>query len=238
MFEVLVYSGLAGTATCIGVLLVMYYRGFKRYTVYFISFAVGILLGASFLELMPEAIKYTPLYAHLTMLIGFLLFYLLENVVIFHSCSEADCKLHRLGWMSFFGLFLHSLIDGVAIGAGFEISHSLGTATALAVIFHKLPAGIITTSLLLKANFKRRATFFYSLMVALATPLGAVLTKSIAYRFTETTMGIMLALVAGSFIYIAAADLIPLTHDEHNILNIAQVFFGVAVILGVEMLFG
>ncbi len=238
MLDVIIYSGFAGIVTCVGVVLVLYYEGLKRYTVYLVSFAVGILLGASFFNLIPEAIQFIPSYASMTVLAGFLLFYLLENVVIIHSCAEAECKLHRLGWMSFWGLFFHSLMDGVAIGAGFEVSKSLGIVTALAVIFHKLPGGIITAGLLLKANFKRRTTLYYSLSVGLATPFGAIITNLLAYQLTETIMGVLLASVAGSFIYVAAADLIPLTHDEHNIVNIFQVFLGVGVIFGVKAFLG
>jgi zinc transporter ZupT len=238
MLNVIVYSGFAGVVTCLGVVLILHYQGLKAYMAYFVSFAVGILLGASFFDLIPRATELIADRALMAVLAGFLLFYLLENIVVIHSCTEAECKLHRLGWMSFFGLFFHSLVDGVAIGAGFEISHSLGVVTALAVIFHEFPEGMITTTLLLQANFQRRQTLIYSLLVGLATPLGAVFTNLFAYRLTKATMGILLALAAGSFLYVAAADLIPITHDEHDRLNILPVLLGVVVVFGVDMLLG
>ena len=74
--------------------------------------------------------------------------------------------------------------------------------------------------------------------MALATPFGAIITKLFAYQLTETTMGLLLALAAGSFIYVAATDLIPLTHDEHNVVNILQVLLGVGVIFGVGVFLG
>jgi zinc transporter ZupT len=63
-----------------------------------------------------------------------------------------------------------------------------------------------------------------------------VITSLFAYKLTEATMGAMLALVAGSFLYVAAADLIPITHEENNKMNIVYVFFGVGVVFGVDKL--
>jgi zinc transporter ZupT len=235
MLHTILYSSFAGMVTCLGTVLVMnYHERLKDYMVYFVSFAVGGLLGASFFEIIPEAMELIAERALTVVLIGFLIFYLLENVFIIHSCAEAECDLHTLGWMSLFGLFFHSFVDGVAIAAGFEVDQSLGVIAALAVIFHEFPEGMITTSLLLKANFERRPTMIYSIFVGLATPLGAILTGLFAQELSGKVVGIMLALAAGSFLYVASADLIPITHHEHKKLNMVAVLLGVAIVFGVH----
>ncbi len=209
-------------------LLVLYKEGFERYSVYFVSLAVGVLLGASFLELIPEAMEILPKQSLLFVLLGFLSFYLLENMVIIHSCPEGDCPRHQIvGWMSFLGLLFHSLVDGIAIGAGFGLMKGLGIMIALAVIFHEFPEGVLTTALLLKAEFPRRRILFFAISVALATPVGVILSYAAARDLHPSILAALLAFTAGTFLYIAATDLLPETHKDYKKSNIFLVFFGV-----------
>ena len=99
---------------------------------------------------------------------------------------------------------------------GFEAGPTLGIITALAVLLHELPEGITVTGILLYGAMKRTKVFFYSLIVALATPLGAILSYLFLRGISPNIVGALLALAAGSFIYIAAADLIPETHKARN----------------------
>ena len=236
--QVIIYGGLAGFATILGILLILYKRDLaKKYSVYLVSFAAGVLLGASFFDLIPEAIEHNP-QSLMLVLGGIMIFYFLEHFIVVHICKEEDCKKHRFGIMTIVGLGLHSLIDGVAIGVGFGISSSLGLITALAVISHEIPEGIIASSLLLSSNFERKKGILYSTLVAVATPIGAILTFFFVGSFSESVLGMLLAMTAGSFIYIAAADLIPETHEKSSRKAGIMILVGIAFLYFVSRFFG
>src|SRR3989344_4648623 len=114
-------SVLAGITTILGTFLVLWKDKFtKKYSILFISFAVGTLLGASFFELIPESLELLD-NALIFILAGFIFFYLLENLIVVHICKEGDCTKHRIGTMAIIGIGFHSLIDGIVIAVGFEI---------------------------------------------------------------------------------------------------------------------
>jgi len=236
--NVLIFSGLAGFSTLLGVWLVNKNEKFtKKYSILFISLAAGVLLGASFFQLIPQSMALNN-SALLIILIGFLVFFLLENLVVVHICKEGDCTKHRIGTMAVLGIGFHSLIDGIVIGIGFGISNVLGIIAAVAVISHEFPEGILTYSTLIHSKFDKVKSLLYSIGVALATPIGAVLTFLFIGDVSNAMLGGVLALAAGSFLYIASSDLIPETHEKFSRLNAFLVIFGVAFIFIIERLLG
>lgn len=228
---VLAYSLIAGASALIGTFLVMYKEAWcTKNSIFLISFASGVMLAIAFFHLIPEAVglhsdAVTVIFA------GFLLLYLLQQVMMFHACHDEACHVHRLSVLSTIGLTLHSLLDGIAIGVGFEAGEALGFMLTLAVILHKLPDGITITGILLHAKRERRIVILYSALVALATPAGAVLAFFLLQGIAPSTLGLFLAFMAGSFLYLAAADLLPETHKEHNRANAIFFFLGIAVIV-------
>ncbi|MEK6932866.1 MAG: ZIP family metal transporter [Nanoarchaeota archaeon] len=236
-FNILFYSGIAGFATIIGILLVLYAKNFTRkYSIYIVSFAAGVLLTFALTHLIPDSLE---LYDNSLMivLLGFLIFYLIEHFVMHHSFHESYETKHNAGKTAVIGLGFHSLIDGVVIGAGFEISTELGFITTLAVIAHELPEGMTSMAVLLHANIKKFWAVFYSFLVALATPFGATLTLFFLNDITESILGILIALSAGSFLYVAASDLVPETHEQYNKKNALFLVIGIVFVLVLGMLF-
>ncbi len=238
VFNIIILSTLAGLATMAGVYLVHLNEKFtKKYSVLFISFAAGTLLGASFFELIPESFELNDA-SLLLILFGFITFYLLENLVVVHICKETDCKIHRIGTMAIIGVGFHSLIDGIIISVGFHISFALGIASAIAVIAHEFPEGIVTYSTLIHSGYDKTKSLLFSLLVALATPFGAFITLPFIQYFTQQMLGGLLGLAAGSFLYIASSDLIPETHKKFNKLNALLVVFGIIFLFVIEKVFG
>jgi ZIP family zinc transporter/zinc and cadmium transporter len=236
--SVIAYGSIAGLATILGMLLVLYKHKFAiKYSIYFVSFAVGILLGVTFFNLIPESIE---LYSQalIYVLVGFIVFYLLENLVVIHSCKEEDCEKHRISIMSVIGLGFHSLIDGIAIGVGFGISKEVGIVTGLGVTFHEFPEGIITLSLLFDSKIKRIKSIVYTVIVAIATPIGAIASFFLIKELSGNVLGLLIALAAGSFLYIAASDLIPETHKRFNKFNAVIVLIGIIFIYLITNLLG
>ncbi len=231
------YSTMAGLATIIGIYAIVLNEKFaKKYTHQLMSFAAGILLATAFLHLIPEASELSGEHAFLYVLAGFCIFYVLESIIMVHAGPELHHISHFKGEgmatsakMAFIGLLLHSLIDGVIIGVGFEIDPKIGAFATFSIIMHELPEGITTYSLMMLTESKKQA-LMKSWAVALATPLGTIISLLFIKDIPENMIGILLALASGTFIYVSASDLIPETHNHKGNSNIFFLIAGVLVI--------
>jgi len=236
--NVFAYSLFAGLSTIAGIYLVKRFSSWmSRNSYYIISFAVGVILANAFFDLIPEAQALNVNYLSY-ILLALISLYILEHFIMIHACHEEKCDIHTLGTISVLGIGLHSLIDGVIIGVGFGVSFGIGLITALAVIFHELPEGSFTYSILKHDNVPERKSMTYSWLVALATPFGAILTYFFIQNVSAQVLGALLALAAGSFLYIGASDLMPETHKKSSVLNIALVVFGVLFVFGLTNVLG
>jgi zinc and cadmium transporter len=179
----------------------------------------------------------------LVVLASFIAFYLLEAALVFHSGSaihfaeECHVKSHSKGPVIFSGLFLHSLIDGFIIAVGFEVSLELGLLAATGVILHELPEGITTFALLMR-SMQGRTALLLSLAVALATPIGAAIALGPLSGLSESALGIMMAVAGGSFLYVAASDLIPETHERNVLQNVVFFLAGAGFLYLLVSIFG
>jgi len=230
--EVLFAGGFAGAATFAGMYLVLARETWsRRYSAVLVSFSAGVLLGVGFLHILPESMELTP-RAPLFIVLAFILFYFFEHHLLIHAGHEeqhhvhlevADChdeccmRPHPLGWVAFIGMGLHSLIDGMIIGTGFEVGQELGLLAALGVIAHEVPEGIAMLAILLHYGWARRKAIQLTSFVALATPLAAILTFALVNNLSRPLLGDLLAGAGGSFIYIAASDLIPESHRSRGL---------------------
>ena len=230
LLNILIYGILAGLATIAGMFLVLKNESWARKnTIYLISFSAGVLLSVAFSHLIPEALDLNS-NALLWLLFGFVFFYILEHLIIIHSCQEDDsCTVHPIDKIALLGMGFHSLMDGIIIGIGFEISNTLGLLTTLAVLLHKLPDGISMVSVLLHSDYSKTKARNSSLLVASMTPIGAILSFLFLKNISTGILGIFLAVAAGSFLYIASADLIPEIHKKSKILNIVLLLIGIFI---------
>ncbi|MDD2761434.1 MAG: ZIP family metal transporter [Methylomonas sp.] len=175
-----------------------------------ISYATGTLLGAAFLGMIPSGLKQAPANPVLaTVLAGMVLFFVLEKLVIWRHCHQADCEIHgRAAPLILIGDAIHNFVDGVVIAAAFLNSVPLGIATALAVIAHEVPQEVGDFAILLDSGYSRSRALLLNGLSSSATLPGALM----AYFWlgeTREAVPYILAISAASFIYIAAADLIP-----------------------------
>lgn len=234
-YSTISYSLVAGLVTLLSAQLVI--RGKKisdRKMIYLVSFSAGILFALALIHLMPEAIELNSEYAFYASIAAFVAFYLLEQQIMMHSCSEKKCSHHHVdkskGLVGLWGILLHSLIDGALIGIGFEVNFTLGLVTALAVLVHKIPDGLSVSTIMLHGGFTKKEALRNSSFVALATPLGATIAYFLLQEINESAVGLALGFSAGTFLYISASDLIPETHKNVNWLN------GFFVILGILLI--
>lgn len=238
--NILIFGSLAGLATLLGIFLVVKKEQWVRKNlIYLLSFSAGILLSFSLLHLLPEAIAQNN-QSYLWTLLSFFLFYAIEHILGIHQCEkDKECKQHEtFTLVSWIGLLVHSVIDGVVIGAGFEVSQSLGILSTLAVLLHELPEGISTMSVMLYGGYSINKAVSRSFWVAIATPLGALGTYFLLRNINTGFLGILLAIAAGSFLYVAASDLIPEIHKKSKWGNILLTLFGILIPVVIERLLG
>lgn len=194
-----------------------------------VSYAIGALLGAAFLALLPHAVEYPGLGdVHdimLTVLLGVLGFFLLEKMVLWRHCHAHDCEIHgeedvhshardsARGTMILIGDGMHNLVDGVLIAAAFLTDIHLGVVTSIAVATHEIPQELGDFSILLHSGYSRAKALAYNIAASLATVIGGV-AAYFSMQDVQFVVPYVLGVAAASFIYIAVADLIPGLHER------------------------
>ncbi len=211
--QLIVYSISIIVIAWIGGLIPLYFRRDPRTIHLFISFGAGVLLAAAFLHMIPDAAEYIGPHLGVPILLGFLTLYLLEKFIMTHPCPSEHCDYHRVGLSAFIGLSLHSLITGLALGAGILVP-KLGFVVFLAVILHKLPASLSLSSLFIKEHYSNRRLFAYLTAFSLMVPIGAVSTFIFFKNTSHTELGYLIAFSAGTFLHVAADDLLPEVHQH------------------------
>ncbi|HLF55142.1 MAG TPA: ZIP family metal transporter [Candidatus Nanoarchaeia archaeon] len=203
-----------------------------------VSFAAGALLGAAFLDLLPEAFEKTGESVFLFALIGVVVFYFIETFFYWYHCHyghhhhHKHHKVHPFAWLNLFGDAVHNFVDGMIIAAAYLASIPVGIATTVAVILHEIPQELGDFGILVFGGISRAKALFFNFLSALTAVLGAML----VYNFSSTLdlSAFLVPFAAGGFIYIASADLLPELHKERNVNKaIIQLFFfllGVAVL--------
>ncbi len=194
-----------------------------------VSFAIGAMLGATFLGLLPEALEQPEPGARavtLTVLLGLLAFFLLEKLVIWRHCHVDECEAHgdeshhdqvaharqkASGQLILIGDGIHNLVDGVLIAAAFMADVQLGIVTSIAVIAHEIPQEVGDFAILLHSGYTRGRALVYNLLSSLTSIVGG-LVAYVSLSFAEQAVPYVLSVAAASFLYIAVADLIPGLH--------------------------
>jgi zinc and cadmium transporter len=195
-----------------------------------LSFSAGVLLGAVFFHMLPETGRVLVDDIGLPVLAGFLLIFVMERFVFVHACEERECDIHHMGIPAFLGISLHSLLDGVALGAGLMLPQ-VGPIVLLAVIIHKMPDSISISSILLSAGWARSKVARLSALFSLTTPVGALLTFLFFRSLSEEHIAIAIGVSAGTFLAIATADILPQVHriEQRNPLTLVFLVFGLSV---------
>ena len=180
-----------------------------------ISYAVGTLLAVALLALLPEALESLPPRTAFGVLLGGVLaFFLLEKLVIWRHCHDGhDCAVHtsRAASLVIVGDAFHAFVDGALIAAAVLVSVPLGITTALAVAAHEIPQEVGDFAILLHAGYSRSRAFLLNLMSGAGGLLGA-LGMLMASQWLPNALPYVLSFAAGSFLYVAMADLIPDLH--------------------------
>jgi len=193
-----------------------------------VSYAIGALLGAAFLEMLPHAFEggKSVRTVAATVLAGIFLFFVLEKLVLWRHCHVEDCEVHdhhadahdhgRSGMLILVGDSFHNFVDGILIAAAFMENTQLGIVTALAVIAHEIPQEVGDFLILLHSGYSRMRAFMLNLLSSLAMFAGGLIAY-FALQTLQEWVQTIIALAAASMIYVAVADLIPGLHKRREL---------------------
>jgi zinc and cadmium transporter len=206
-----------------------------------LSFSAGVMLGAAFFHMLPEAVEGAGARAAPFVLVGFLVLYFLERLVLVHVCAEpgpnahlsvadggpaphvhvpgepahaheAVCDVHTMGLAAFAGMSAHTLVDGFALGAA-SVDAELGVLVFLAILAHKVPNSFSLSTILRAEGYSRGKALLMNAAFALMVPLGAGLYLVVRELVrVETFTSFALAASAGTFLHLSLSDILPDLH--------------------------
>lgn len=187
------------------------YLGKNRQLVTFLAFAAGVMFGAAFFHMLPEAMHSGGYSIFYWVPLGFAFLFLLERYVLVHACEEPPgCTEHGTtgGLAAFWGLSVHTLFDGVALASA--TLEGVGTVALVAILAHKIPSSFSLAALLQAEHRKPKTILGYCALFGMMVPLGAAIYFALdsIVKFEELAPT-ALSFSAGSFLYIAVSDLLP-----------------------------
>ncbi len=215
----------------------------KKYIGFFISLAIGALLGDAFIHIIPEAFEGTLGANTVSILViaGILAFFIIEKFIHWHHHGEDQQEehIHPVGKLVLFTDGFHNFIDGAIIGASFLISPQVGVATTLAVILHEIPQEIGDFAVLIHAGYSKMKALLFNFISALAAVLGLAF-FFVFGNIVEGAAMWLIPIAAGGFIYIAIADLIPELHKtrnvKHSVIQVLIILIGVLSMVALTLM--
>lgn len=190
----------------------------KKIVIYLVSFSAWALLGDVFLHLLPEMVEtWFTLKTSIFMLGGILFGLVTEKVIHRNHCHMPITKthIHHFAIMNLIGDFVHNIIDGLIIWASYLVSIPVGIATTAAILFHEIPQEIGDFWVLVHGWFSKKKALIINLLTWLSAIIWVIIALLISNYVVNLT-SFLIPFAAGSFIYIAGADLIPELHKENK----------------------
>ena len=243
MTIILLVASLAFAATMLGGVFALRFRDNLHLI---LGFSAGAVVAVALFDLLPEAMRLGGDAARVAMFVaaGFFAYLVLDRVVLLHpQHAGGHAHDHDLGHAHAPGAFgaitlaAHSFLDGIAIGAGFQASPAVGALVAAAIVTHDFSDGINTVGFILKGGQGWKKALPWLLLDAAAPVAGAACT--LLFVIPQATIGPVLAVFAGCFLYLGASDLIPESQHAHpRAATTAMTLLGAGVLYAAVRLWG
>jgi len=200
------------------------------------GFSAGAIIGVAFFDLLPEAVELRNSYQEISFIslmigAGFLAYMIMDRMVILHSHNDSHCEntRHR-GILGAGSLSMHSFLDGVLIGLSFQVSLSVGVIVTTAVLTHDFCDGINTVTMIVRSGGENRQARLWLFIDALAPVVG--ISSTFFFSIPRNSLGTLLGIFCGCFLYIGASELLPESHHAHP-----KKLTTIATILGIIVLY-
>jgi zinc transporter, ZIP family len=202
-----------------------------------IALTGGVVVAVALFDVLPEGIENVgdPQRATALVAVGFLAFFFAERALVLHHPAEARAH-ERVGVLGALGLSVHSFIDGLGIGLAFGLDSATGFLVFIAVISHDFADGLNTVSFVLSQSGDRKQATKWLRIDAIAPLLGAIV-GSLA-SVSDQTLGYILCLYSGFFIYMGATDLLPEAHAHASWRKVGLTASGFALIFAITRVAG
>lgn len=208
----LLLSLLAGLSTILGAIVIFFKK--KESILYnALSFAAGVMITVSVIDLIPESYSYLsnyyyPVPAIILVAIFFVIGVILSSLI--DQYIPSNNQLYRIGIISLIAIIIHNIPEGMATFIASNTNIKLGIALTIAIALHNIPEGITIALPIFHATNNRKKAIFYSAVAGLSEFFGALITciflkNYITYKF----MGYLLAIIAGIMIQISFYELLP-----------------------------
>lgn len=243
------FAAITGLGMLAGVWTVRRFESWAvRHTAELIAFAAGLLVSGALLHLIGRASELVGADRALAWtLASFFAFYLLEAHFVPHVHARGDAPIddphagghehgRAVGFLVVLGLGVHSVVDGISVGAGLSAGALLGTITAMLVVVHKLPVGIAAMSALYHSGVPGPRAALITTALAMVTPIAVIASYVTLRNVSNDMLGILLALAGGSFLYVGAADLLPEGQAKGRVANTLMFLLGTLVMVGIEVI--
>jgi len=235
----LIASGALVFGSALPTLPLLHTRFFHNRLTILIGFSAGLMLATALHELLPAALEAGGESAMWGAGAGFLILYLAERLTHFHACQHRDCEVEEVTHcaehhathlhhhaphthhapthatsdsMALTGMGIHNLADGLTMAAAFSVSRVAGLTVILAIVLHQMAVGLSLSAIMLRVGRSHRRVLVSAVAVAAFIVLGVL--AFYVLSMTAATQGIVLGLAGGSFLYVAACDLLPEAHTE------------------------
>lgn len=223
-------SSLAALVTTIGIYTIRHFGAWgKKYYIYFICFAAGVLISVSFLHIIPKSFELNP-NAPIYLLSGFVFLHLFNRFITAFVCERDPDSQYGIGLIPTLGIGFHSFIDGFIYSITFTVSIFTGVLAATGMVLHEFPERIITYLLLLRGGFSEKTSVILAFFAAsLTTPLGMLVSYPFISQIDKPLLGALLSFSAGALVYVGATHLLPQAEKEHRKFSLFALGAGILV---------
>jgi zinc and cadmium transporter len=202
----------------------------NRNITYFMCFAAGILISASFLHIIPQSFRMNP-RSPIWLLVGFMGLHVFNRFLTAFVCEKDPSKKdYSIGIVPMLGIGFHSFIDGFVYSIAFTVSILTGYLATIGMVLHEFPEGIITYLLLVRSGFsEHNSSSLAFLSAAATTPLGMLVSYPLISAIDREQLGALLSLSSGALVYVGATHLLPRAEQERKKFSLVALAGGVVV---------
>jgi ZIP family zinc transporter len=237
MLYPLILTSLAGLSTLIGLIpIFIKIKNKENIIAASCSFASGVMICISILDLIPESLKYlstnfSPFYiitlSFLFIIIGIILSMTLDNYI---DKISSQGSLYKVGILSMIAIILHNIPEGIVTFIVSNQNIMLGVSICIAIALHNIPEGISIAIPIYYSTKSKKKAFLYTFISGLSEPFGAIITGLFLINIiNDTILGLLFSFIAGIMIQISTSKLLP-TGNNYN-KNISIIFFIIGFII-------